>query len=80
MRLSAIAANVFFIAYGAAGSFYPVLLLHVILLPLNVIRLIEQTRRADPASRMRPQDERSNLVEDWVSRRAHAALRAVERA
>ncbi len=34
MRVSALAANVFFVTYGLLGSFYPVLVLHVLLLPL----------------------------------------------
>ncbi len=41
MRISAIAANLFFIGYGALGLLYPVLLLHLMLLPLNVLRLIQ---------------------------------------
>jgi hypothetical protein len=41
MRILAITANVFFIGYGAMGLLYPVLLLHLILLPLNVARLIQ---------------------------------------
>ena len=41
MRISAIAANLFFIGYGALGLLYPVLFLHLILLPLNVIRLVQ---------------------------------------
>lgn len=38
MRIAAIGANSFFIAYGAIGSIYPVLALHLILLPVNVMR------------------------------------------
>ncbi len=41
MRILAIAANLFFIGYGALGLLYPVLFLHLILLPLNVIRLVQ---------------------------------------
>jgi hypothetical protein len=37
----AIAANLFFIGYGALGLLYPVLFLHLILLPLNVMRLVQ---------------------------------------
>ncbi len=39
LRVAAIAANLLFILYGAALSLVPVLLLHCILLPLNVMRL-----------------------------------------
>ncbi len=41
MRVAAIAANIFFIGYGALGLLYPVLLLHLVLLPLNMARLIQ---------------------------------------
>ena len=41
MRVFAVAANIFFIGYGALGLLYPVLFLHLILLPLNVARLIQ---------------------------------------
>jgi len=40
LRVTAILANVFFIAYGAMGHFLPVLTLHAILLPLNAARLV----------------------------------------
>ncbi len=39
LRVIAIAANVLFIAYGVALGLMPVLLLHSILLPLNLMRL-----------------------------------------
>ena len=42
MRLSAVAANGLFIVYGLLGPFYPVFLLHFVLLPLNLYRLYEQ--------------------------------------
>lgn len=44
LRMVGIAANVAFISYGALGSVYPVLLLHLTLLPLNIWRL-HQLRR-----------------------------------
>jgi hypothetical protein len=40
LRVTAILANVFFIAYGAMGDFLPVLTLHAVLLPLNSVRLV----------------------------------------
>lgn len=39
LRLAALGANVCFIIYGLMGSLYPVLVLHVLLLPCNVLRL-----------------------------------------
>ena len=44
MRVTALLANVFFILYGWLGPFYPVLILHVILLPVNTIRLRQVAR------------------------------------
>lgn len=43
LRATAIASNVAFIAYGALAAVGPVLLLHLVLLPLNAYRLIEAT-------------------------------------
>jgi hypothetical protein len=45
MRLAALGANLFFIGYGALGDHYPVLALHLILLPVNLSRLAEQWMR-----------------------------------
>jgi hypothetical protein len=41
LRCCAIASNVAFIVYGFLGEIYPVLVLHLLLLPLNVKRLME---------------------------------------
>jgi len=40
LRGLAIASNVLFIVYGVAGQLYPVLLLHALLLPINVIKIV----------------------------------------
>jgi hypothetical protein len=39
MRILALGANVCFIGYGAMGVYLPVLILHVVLLPINLVRL-----------------------------------------
>jgi hypothetical protein len=44
LRAVAVAGNVAFIAYGLAAAIQPVLLLHVVLLPVNTCRLIEALR------------------------------------
>jgi hypothetical protein len=44
LRFIGIASNVAFIVYGLAGGLYPVLVLHALLLPLNVYRLVEMYR------------------------------------
>lgn len=41
LRVVALGSNVLFIAYGYADHLYPVLLLHLILLPVNVWRLTQ---------------------------------------
>lgn len=41
LRMFALASNIFFIAYAYLGSLLPVLILHSLLLPLNVKRLME---------------------------------------
>ncbi len=54
LRSVAIASNVAFMAYGLAGGLYPVFVLHVVLLPLNCLRLYQVRlliRRVQEASR-----------------------------
>jgi len=57
LRLSAIASNVAFIFYALVASLNPILVLHCILLPLNIFRLLQAslepgtTRRARVAVR-----------------------------
>ena len=41
LRWMAIASNLAFIAYGHLGGLMPVLLLHLALLPVNILRLAE---------------------------------------
>ena len=44
LRLFAIASNVLFASYGFLANIYPVMLLHLALLPLNVMRLVQLRR------------------------------------
>jgi len=41
LRYVAIASNLAFITYGYIGDLMPVLLLHILLLPVNALRLVE---------------------------------------
>jgi putative Ca2+/H+ antiporter (TMEM165/GDT1 family) len=41
LRIVAICSNVLFAMFGALAHVYPVLLLHIVLLPVNVGRLIQ---------------------------------------
>ena len=53
LRMFGIAANVLFIAFGYMAGIYPTLILHVVLLPLNSLRLyqmLQLTRRVIEAS------------------------------
>jgi hypothetical protein len=49
LRIVAIASNVLFGAYGIGEHIYPVFLLHAVLLPINVLKLV----RLLPANRAR---------------------------
>jgi hypothetical protein len=53
LRCVAIASNLAFIGYGYIGELTPVLLLHALLLPVNVLRLTEigLPRKEDSAER-----------------------------
>ncbi len=46
LRLLAIASNFAFIAYGAMAGLGPVLLLHLVLLPVNLMRLSQSLFRS----------------------------------
>lgn len=41
LRAAAICSNIAFIVYAFSDSLYPVLILHIILLPLNVLRFVQ---------------------------------------
>ena len=41
LRGLAIASNVLLIFYGIAGQLYPVLLLHAVLLPINIVKIVQ---------------------------------------
>jgi hypothetical protein len=49
LRVTAIVSNVAFIAYATFFDLLPILILHVLLLPLNVVRLRDECRAASPA-------------------------------
>lgn len=44
LRVTAIVSNISFVVYGFFGHVYPVLILHLILLPMNTWRTIEMVR------------------------------------
>jgi hypothetical protein len=51
LRSAAIAANLLFIVYGAKLGLKPILVLHCLLLPLNILRFADCLRRASTEAR-----------------------------
>ena len=51
LRLLAIGSNVAFIAYALVAGIHPVLLLHALLLPMNVWRLVEIVHGRDASDK-----------------------------
>jgi CRP/FNR family transcriptional regulator, cyclic AMP receptor protein len=62
LRMVGIAANLAFITYGVVGYVYPVLLLHIALLPLNVWRLTQLLQ----LSRLIKEASAATLSIDWL--------------
>jgi CRP/FNR family cyclic AMP-dependent transcriptional regulator len=62
LRISGIVANIVFVGYGALAHVYPTLLLHLVLLPLNVVRL----RQLLQLVRSVKQAARGDLSLDWL--------------
>lgn len=46
LRCLALSANLAFIAYGALAGLAPVMALHLLLVPINVLRLVQALRRS----------------------------------
>ena len=63
LRCVAIASNVAFLTYGYFASLYPVFLLHLVLLPLNVLRLRQMYGLKE---RLRRSLERRELSLEWM--------------
>lgn len=62
LRLVGICSNCVFIIYAYFGTLYPVLILHIILLPLNLLRLREMLRLTKQVSAA----TRADLSMDWL--------------
>ena len=63
LRCVAITSNVAFLTYGYFAGLYPVFLLHMVLLPLNVFRLHQMYRFKE---RLRQSLERRDLSLEWM--------------
>lgn len=60
LRIVGIVSNLFFITYGYLDGAHPIMLLHLILLPLNIFRLVQilsLNRKVDEAARGDPDME-----------------------
>ena len=47
LRITAICSSLAWLIYGWADALYPIIVLHIVLLPINSFRLWEATRRPD---------------------------------
>jgi hypothetical protein len=63
LRMVAIASNVLYISYGALGHMWPILILHLLLLPLNIWRLSEFSR---VVGKLRASSEDSATVRELI--------------
>ena len=77
LRVLALASNVLFMSYGFFGRLYPVLLLHLILLPINLFKLL-QVRHALESVRSAPELHRPDHSND--ARSSNRALSCPARA
>jgi hypothetical protein len=79
LRFAALGANAAFIAYGALAQLWPVLVLHLLLVPVNLWRLAHAYRAepqpvvAPPRSRQTRRSARGSAVSEAVPARAPAA-------
>lgn len=62
LRIVGLGSNFAFIAYGYLGGLYPVLALHLILLPLNILRLRQMLRLTQQVGKA----TKSDLKMDWL--------------
>lgn len=69
LRMLGIASNVFFIGYGYLDAALPILLLHVILLPLNSFRLYQMLNLEKQVANAAKGDLNLNWLKPFASRR-----------
>jgi hypothetical protein len=75
LRCVAIASNLAFISYGYVGDLMPVLMLHLILLPVNMIRLSEHR-----SAQRRVAEKRISMRRSCQSARESAGVHDYRRA
>jgi CRP-like cAMP-binding protein len=69
LRIMAIVSNCIFIVYASLDGVYPVLILHVVLLPLNALRLREMVRLVEHIRHATHGDPRMDWLKPFMSRR-----------
>jgi CRP/FNR family cyclic AMP-dependent transcriptional regulator len=62
LRTAAVTSNIAFIAYGLYDGLYPVLVLHMVLLPLNIWRAVQMLRLV----RKVEASSKGDLSTDWL--------------
>jgi len=73
LRIAGICGNCFSIAYGLLGPFYPTLLLHLVLLPLNILRLHQMRRLLRAVRSAASGDLSMQWLESFMSTRRYKA-------
>jgi CRP-like cAMP-binding protein len=73
LRLAGIVSNFLFIGYGYALDAYPVLILHLVLLPLNVLRLHQMRKLIRQIEEATKQDLNLDWVKPFSSTKSFAA-------
>ncbi len=72
LRCAALGANAAFIAYGALAQLWPVLVLHLLLVPVNLWRLVHAFRAGEQPPVPSPRAPRGRRAA-WDTAVAHAA-------
>ena len=79
LRIAGIISNFLFIGYGYAVDAYPVLILHIVLLPLNVLRLRQMLRLIKQIENATKGDANLSWVKPFSSTKTMAVGDAVFR-
>jgi CRP-like cAMP-binding protein len=73
LRVAGIVSNVVWIAYGALAGVYPPLVLHVVLLPLNIVRLQQMRTLVNRVRKVTSEDPSMDWLKPFMhERRARA--------
>ena len=73
LRILALGSNVLFMAYGYVDHLYPVLVLHVILFPVNALRLVQFQRLVNDIRDVHREDLSIQSLLPYMKRRKCAA-------